>query len=228
MQKGELMPKKGKFIVIEGSDGSGKKTQADLLIKHLKSKKIKTGYYDFPQYGTSFFGKMVGSYLNGDFGGLEDVSPYLISILYAGDRFEASKKMKTDLALGKVIVSNRYMQSNMAFQTSKLTRKSDQKKFLDWLVRMEYDIFQIPKPDKIFYLYLPCHVSQKLVDKKSKRNYTKKKRDLHEDNLEFLSKVEAQYISLAKKYEWEVINCLNKEGNISSPEEIHNMIFDKI
>src|SRR5476649_976963 len=114
------MPKKGKFIVIEGSDGVGKKTQADLLIKMFRRIGKQVVFYDFPQYEKSFFGQMVAKYLNGDFGDVGDVSPHLISVLYAGDRFEAAEHIRHDLNKGKIVISNRYTQSNMAFQAAKL------------------------------------------------------------------------------------------------------------
>lgn len=219
---------KGKFIVIEGSDGSGKKTQTDLLIKKLKEKKIKVAYYDFPQYYKSFFGKMVKRYLNGEFGTADEVSPYLASILYAGDRFEASEKMKIDLEAGKYVISNRYIQSNMAFQSAKIRLKSQKKKFLNWLEKMEYEIFNIPQADLIIYLYVPYKIGQELVDKKSTRKYTKMKRDIHERDGGFLQRVEKEYLSLGEtNKEWEIINCIeNRE--LMSREAIAEKVYSTV
>lgn len=205
--------KKGKFIVIDGSDGSGKKTQSDLLTKSLKDLKHKVAYYDFPQYESSLFGRMVGRYLNGEFGEADEVSPFLSSILYAGDRFQASAGIKKDLAEGKIIISNRYTQSNMAFQSAKIKSKKKKGEFLVWLEELEYGVFNIPQPDLVIYLYVPYQVSQALVDKKSARNYTKLKRDIHEKNSDFLKRVEAEYVNLSKIYpEWRLIDCSSAEG----------------
>jgi len=207
---------KGKFIVIEGSDGAGKKTQADELMKALTKDGYDLAYYDFPQYSTSFFGAMVGRYLNGEFGGVDDVSPYLSSVLFAGDRFEAAEKMHKDLTAGKIIIANRYMQSNLAFQSAKLADESAKQQFRDWLNKLEYDIFKIPAPDIIVYLSLPYIVSQQLVDKKSKRDYTAKKRDIHEDNAGFLARVEKEYLALAKnEANWRLVECCENNQLLS-------------
>lgn len=219
------MAKKGKFIVIEGSDGVGKKTQADLLIKMFRRIGKQVVFYDFPQYERSFFGKMVGKYLNGDFGDVHDVDPKLISLLYAGDRYEAAEHIRHDLNKGKIVISNRYTQSNMAFQAAKFKKEKEKKDFLEWIEELEFGIFNIPRPDLIIYLYAPFAVSQKMVDKKSKRSYTDKKRDIHERNTEFLEQVEKEYLSLAENNkEWKTIVCSQGE-EILPVLEINKKIF---
>lgn len=214
--------------MIDGSDGSGKKTQSELLINNLRDEGCEVSFYDFPQYADSFFGSMAGRYLNGEFGDIDDVSPYLASILYAGDRFEAAKTMKADLAAGRIVVSNRYIQSNMAFQTAKLSSKEDKEKFLTWVENMEYNIFKIPKADLVIYLSVPYKISQKLVGQKTERNYTKLKRDIHEKNAEFLKRVEVEYVNLASLYsEWRLIDCM-KDGRIKSKEEIAREVLNVV
>ncbi len=203
----------GKFIVIDGSDGAGKKTQSDILIESLKKQGHSVAYYDFPQYEKTFFGKMVGRYLNGEFGEADQVSPYLASLLYAGDRWQASTAIKNDLALGKIVVSNRFTQSNMGFQTAKFTTQAKKTEFLTWLDELEHNIYDIPKPDLVIYLYVPYKISQSMVDQKGSRNYTKLKRDIHEKNSDFLKRVEKTYLELADIYpEWEKIDCSCKDG----------------
>jgi len=222
------MPKKGKFIVIEGSDGVGKKTQADILIKMFRRVGKQVVFYDFPQYERSFFGKMVGDYLNGVYGDVDDVSPYLISLLYAGDRFEASEHIRHDLNKGKIIICNRYTQSNMGFQTAKLKTDKEKKEFLEWLEELEFGIYNIPRPNLVIYLYAPHAISQKMVDKKSKRNYTTKKRDIHERNEKFLAAVEKEYLALAEdNEEWRTIDC-TENGKMLKPEEISAKVFETI
>lgn len=219
---------KGIFIVIDGSDGSGKRTQTDLLLKYLKSKHLTVSYFDFPQYEKSFFGKMVGRYLNGEFGEADEVDPYLASLLYAGDRWQVSSKIKSDLKEGKIVIANRYTQSNMGFQTAKIKSSTEKRKFLSWVIKLEYQIYKIPKPDLVIYLYVPHKIAQGLVDKKAKRGYTKLKRDIHEKNSEYLSRVEKQYLALAKTNKgWRVINCMcNKQ--LLSPDEISKKVFLEI
>jgi len=218
------MAKKGKFIVIEGSDGSGKKTQTDIIIKKLRKKNRKVLYCDFPQYRKTFFAFMIERYLNGEFGEADDVSPYLASILFAGDRFQASEKIKKSLVRGDMVISNRYVQSNLAFNGAKIRGEKNKKKYQDWLEEMEYKVFDIPKADLVVYLYVPYLKGQKLVDKKNKRNYTDKKRDIHEKNKDFLKRVEKEYLKLEHdNKEWRLVDCTYK-GELLSIEEIAGKI----
>lgn len=219
---------KGKFIVIDGSDGSGKKTQTDLLIKYLKTNHHTSSYFDFPQYQKSFFGKMVGRYLNGEFGEADDVNPYLASLLYAGDRWQASEAIRKDLKAGKIVIANRYTQSNMGFQTAKIKSPTEKRKFLSWVTKLEYQIYGIPKPDLVVYLYVPYKIAQSLVDKKADRGYTKMKRDIHERNGEYLNRVEKQYLTLARQNkEWQIVNCI-QDGKLMTPPMIAELVAKEV
>lgn len=215
---------KGKFIVIDGSDGSGKKTQSDLLISKLQREGYQTAYYDFPQYET-FFGQMVGRYLNGEFGEADQVSPYLASLLYAGDRWQASDAIKKDLAAGKIVISNRYTQSNMAHQGAKIKEKNEKDKYLAWLTELEYETYKIPRPDLIIFLHVPVAVSQGLFEKKGKRNYTSEVKDIHEKNVDFMQRSLDEYLRLSKVYPgWRRIDC-TIDQELLSKEEIANKVY---
>jgi len=218
--------KKGKFIVLEGTDGSGKATQLKLLIDFLKTQDHKVKQIHFPQYYTSLFGKLAGRFLKGEFGGIKGVSPYLASLTYAGDRFEAKERIRKWLDQGRLVVSNRYIGSNMAHQTAKLP-KDEQMKFLRFLEKMEYEIFKIPKEDIVIFLYVPVSVGQKLVDNKGKRKYIGgKKRDIHEADLSHQKKASETYLKLVKRYSyWVKVNCCDRKGNLRKPEEIHKLIY---
>lgn len=217
--------KKGKFIVFEGTDGSGKATQLKLLIKYFKAKGYKSQTADFPQYYTSFFGKLVGRFLKGEFGGIDEVSPYLACLPYAGDRFQASKKIKKWLSEGKIVVSNRYFGSQ-AHQVAKLPYK-EQAKFLRFLEKMEYEVFGIPKEDIVIFLYVPPEIGQRLVDKKGKRGYVGgQKRDIHEASFSHQRKTSKMYFRLVKRYPyWIRLDCCDRQGNLMSPEEIHQKVL---
>lgn len=218
----------GRFIVIDGSDGAGKKTQTDLLIARLKKDGHKIAAYDFPQYEKTFFGKMVGRYLNGEFGEVGEISPYLTALTYAGDRWQASQSIRNDLDSGKIVISNRYAQSNMGFGSANFETQKEKDDFLDWMHELEFQIYGIPKPDLVIYLYVPYEISQKLVDKKSKRSYTDLKRDIHEKNTDFLKRVEQSYLMLADKYpEWRKIDCV-KDGQIMSIEDISGIVYSMV
>lgn len=219
--------KKGKFIVIEGTDGSGKTTQTELLIKRLlqQGKKVETA--DFPQYD-NFSGAFVAKYLRGEYGTAQEVGPYRGSLFYAVDRYDKSFEIRKWLDEGKIIVSNRYVSANMGHQTGKIKGKKAQDAFLDWLNTLEYKIFNIPKPDLTILLYVPPEIGQKLVDSKNARSYTNgKKRDIHEADLEHLKNASKAYLYVAKKYKWVIIDC-TKNGELLSREEIHEKVFDVV
>jgi dTMP kinase len=214
----------GKFIVIDGSDGSGKKTQSDLLIEKLESQGIKTAYYDFPNYD-SFFGQMIARYLNGEFGEADQVNPYLGSLLYAGDRWLACEAMKNDLKEGKIVISNRYTQSNMGHQAAKIMDPKEKEKFIAWLYKLEFEVYQIPKPDLVIFLHVPVEISQSLFEKKGKRNYTSFVKDIHEKNVDYMKRSVNEYLRLSEIYpEWRRIDC-TKDDLLLSKEEIASKVF---
>lgn len=218
---------KGKLIVIEGTDGSGKKTQSDLLVKRLKKEGYNVEIADFPQYGTPG-AKMVELYLNGKFGTAEEVGPYRASIFYAIDRYAKSKQMHKWLKQGKIIVANRYVSANKGHQAGKIKDRKDLDKFLDWLNDLEYNIFAIPRPDKVLLLHMPSEIGQKLVDKKGHREYVGgKKKDIHEADLKHLKDAEKAYLYVAEKENWEVIEC-SKGSKPDSITSIHEKIYQKI
>ena len=218
---------KGKFIVIEGTDGSGKATQVELLSKYLISKKKKFEIADFPQYD-NFSAAFVAKYLRGEYGTADEVGPYRGSIFYALDRYDKSFDIKKWLKDGKIVLSNRYVSANMGHQTGKIKGRKNRDNFLDWLNNLEYKIFGIPKPDKTILLFVPPEIGQNLVDKKSKREYINgKKRDIHEADLNHLKKAANAYLYVAKKYNWVVIDCA-PNGEMRSRESIHEEIVKRL
>ncbi len=217
---------RGKLIVIDGTDGSGKTTQAKLLVDYLRKHHYRAKYIDFPRYYSSFHGKMVGRYLRGDFGRLSDVNPYLASLTYALDRLTAREELEDWLRSGYIVVANRYTSSNMAHQTSRV-KKSERKKFLKWLIEMEYKVHKLPQENITIFLHVPVAIGQKLVDKKGARGYLAgHKRDLHEASLKHLKGAEKMYLYLSKKFKhWAKIECLDKKGAILSRQKIHREII---
>ena len=145
---------RGKFIVFEGIDGSGKATQVKLLKEHLEREGFKVEKIDFPRHGENpaFF---VDKYLTGKYGTAEEVGPYRGSIFYALDRYDASFKINDWLKEGKIVLIDRYVASNIGHQGGKITDKEERKKFFRWLYDLEYNIFKIPRPDFTFILCPP-------------------------------------------------------------------------
>ncbi|SDI00840.1 dTMP kinase [Vibrio xiamenensis] len=215
------------IIAIEGIDGSGKNTQANLLAKKLSEIGHDVVLLGFPCYSETFFGKEVGHYLNGEFGGLDEVPPKLASMLYAGDRFEKRDDILKALNSGSVIIIDRYVSSNIAHQSAKLVG-AERVKLQHWIEKLEYDVYGLPKANINILLNLDAVNSSKLVQLKDTRDYTAKSHDLHEENSSYLEEVAAVYYSIAKNADdWKIINCL--EGNsLRSIDDISNDVLSTV
>lgn len=220
--------KKGKFIVIDGIDGSGKATQVKLLEGRLKKNKIKVKTIDFPRYYNNFFGKLIGNYLSGTYGDFIKVDPRLASVLYAADRFESSGQISKWLDDGYVVIADRYVSANQIHQGGKIDNRKERKEFLQWLEKMEYGVFKLPKPDLVIYLDVPFEVSRQWLEKKvllRKKKYLKGKKDVAEDNLLHLKVSRESALELYKENKnWYKIECCKKTVCLT-PEEIHEMVY---
>ncbi|MBI3120029.1 MAG: thymidylate kinase, partial [Candidatus Kerfeldbacteria bacterium] len=177
---------KGIFIVIDGTDGAGKKTQSQKLLERLESEGYITAVADFPQYGQKSAG-MVENYLNGKYGNAASVDPRIASVFYAVDRYDASFDIRKSLEEGKVLISNRYVSANMGHQAGKIADPAKRKQMIEWLKDLEYGLFKLPVPDLTIILYVEPKIAQQLVDRKAAREYIGgKKRDIHERSLRHL------------------------------------------
>ncbi len=214
------------FIVLEGTDGSGKTEQ----FKRLAAKLITDGYeiatFDFPQYGkpSSYF---VREYLNGRYGGWEEVGPYKASLFYAMDRFDVGWQIKNVLAEGRIVISNRYVGSNLGHQGSKTTNDAERKKFFEWDYDLEYNILGIPRPDLNIFLHMPAVIAQALVDQKGAREYVGgAKRDIHEADINHLKNAERAYLEIAKLFpnDFKLVECM-ESGKLLSIEKIHEKVW---
>ncbi len=217
--------RKGKLIVIDGGDGSGKTTQSELLSVYFLNKGVKVKSFDFPRYYSSFHGKVVGRFLAGEFGGVNEVSPYLASLAYALDRAAAKKEMDDWLGHGGTIVSNRYATSNMAHQGARLPEEK-RKEFLDWIDELEYKVHKIPREDIVIYLHVEWKVGMELTKKKGNRAYLAGKQDILEADETHRAASEEMYLHLAKKQKnWAVIECVI-DGVILTKEMIHEKVLE--
>lgn len=210
---------RGKLIAVEGIDGSGKQTQVRLLARELESRGYQVLSTGFPHYD-SWFGKMVGQFLNGDFGPLDSVDPHFTALLYAGDRFESKRPIIAALESDGVVLADRYVGSNLAHQTVR-TAPEKRAEFRAWIEHLEYNIYELPKEDLVLYLRLPPHEAQTLVAKKSARKYTDAAHDILESNIRHLQDAAAMYDLLARGLNWKTIECFDRTKQmIRSPEEI--------
>jgi dTMP kinase len=214
----------GLLIAMEGIDGSGKGTQAALLQERLNRAGTRTALLSFPRYQQTAFGTQIGRFLNGEFGGLDQVHPILASLLFAGDRFESRSLILQSLADHAVVLCDRYVASNIAHQAAKRSGPQRQE-LVDWIERLEFGIYQLPQPQLTIWLDVPVAQAQKMIARKARRTYTDKAADLQEADGEYLQQVREVYGFLAKNRPgWRRIDCLS-QGQLRSIDEIAEEIF---
>jgi dTMP kinase len=218
------MPASGKFIVLEGIDGSGKHTQLEALSLAFSRRGIAFSQVSFPNYG-GFFGKLVARYLNGEFGSLAAVDPHFSALLYAGDRLESKPLIETTLASGRMLLADRYVGSNLAHQGARVPREK-RDEFLAWLKQVEYGVYALPAEDLVVYLRVPVPRARQLVGQKAARNYTKLRHDLHEADAAHLEAAAEVYDQLARQPNWLKIDCFDDTASmLRPPAEIHEEIL---
>lgn len=215
---------KGKFIVIEGTDGSGKKTQAKILCEKLNEAGINCIVQSFPNYDSPAC-TPVKMYLNGEFGDIGCLDAYQANSLYAVDRLCTMMGLKDHIENGGSIVFDRYVESTMLHQAALIENQEERDKFLDYVNDFEFGKLKLPKPDLVIFLDVPVEVSKKLAD--SRGGYKSgNKKDILEQDISHLTKAYNSGKYVANKYGWTQISCLNESGNLKSIEEISNDIFE--
>lgn len=223
-----MQPTSGTFIVIEGTDGSGKGTQFKLLSERLRKEGYDVEEFDFPQYDqpSSYF---VKEYLNGKYGSAEEVGPYTSSLFYALDRYQAAPKIQEALQQGKVVLANRFTGSNMAHQGTKFLNTEERRGFFVWLDNLEFVMLKIPRPQRSVVLRVPAEIAQGLVDQKDARSYTDKKRDIHEADLTHLQKSVEVYDDLCSLFpqDFRRLDCV-RNGELLSKEVINDMLWESV
>lgn len=218
----------GVFIVLEGTDGSGKGTQFKLLAQKLKAAGHDVALFDFPQYDapSSYF---VKKYLNGDYGSAEQVGPYTGSIFYALDRYDAAAEIGKALDDGKVVLANRFTGSNMAHQGTKFENAEERRGYFIWLDNLEFETLKIPRPTVNVVLRVPAKTAQQLVDQKEARSYTDKKRDLHEADLSHLERAVEVYDDLCQLFpkDFVRIDCV-RDDQLMAIDDISKLLYQKV
>lgn len=213
----------GLLVAIEGIDGSGKGTQAARLTEALRASGVRCCLLSFPRYRDTKFGARIGDFLNGRFGRLDQVSPFLASLLFAGDRFESRDLVCSAIADNDVVICDRYVASNIAHQAAK-AEGAERQELIDWINYVEYQLYQLPYPDRNLFLDLPVRHASQLIAMKARRNYTDKAADLQEADTEYLQKVHDVYVQLAEGPGWTRIDCLH-DDRIKSEEQIGAAIW---
>lgn len=221
-----MSEREGRFIVVEGSDSSGKELQSRRLSKELSKRGYNVRLLDFPRYD-KFFGSLVGRYLRGDFGDVYEVHPTLASFPYALDRFEAKDEIIQWKENGDLVVSNRFTGSNLAFMSAKLPEE-EREDFIEWMEELEYERLGIPRVDLAVFLHVPAKIGQRLTMKKDEKSYMKGKGrgDIHERDLGYLETVVQQYLWLTRERDnWVEVVCIGEDEELLSPEAIHKKVM---
>ncbi|MGH9725469.1 MAG: dTMP kinase [Candidatus Acidiferrales bacterium] len=218
------MPARGKFIALEGIDGSGKRTQLALLAEALERRGANLAQISFPNY-SGFFGKLVARFLNGEFGALEAVDAHFSALLYAGDRLESKPAIEAQLSAGRLVLADRYIGSNLAHQGARVPGEK-RAEFISWLKQLEYAIYALPQEDLVLYLRVPAEEAHRLVGQKASRDYTHLRRDIQEANLAHLVAAAEVYEQLAAQPNWVAIDCMDPAtGNLRAPGDIHKDVL---
>lgn len=220
------------FIAFEGTDGSGKGEQTKLLVKHLKDSNHPVEMFDFPQYTQSFFGRIVGYMLAGQYGKMENIDPHLASLPYSLDRWKATPRIEMVQSEGKIAVANRFTLSNLAHQTARVPREK-RSEFIKFILDLEWTEFKIPQPDLYIYLDVPSEISRELILAKAKRDYiTRGKADLLEADIEHQLEAAKLYreFAILKRYFENIIRipCCDTDGNLRSIENVHEIVWSKV
>ncbi len=216
-----------KFIGIEGLDGAGKSTQIELLKQHLDAQGIAWEYLHFPRFDAPVYGELIARFLRGELGALESVDPYLVALLYAGDRAAAKPLIERWLADDKCVILDRYVYSNIAYQCAKCEGEASER-LMEWILDLEFGHHALPRPQATLLLDVPfAFTERKLTQQRTgdDRNYLQGRRDIHEDSLAFQRRVREVYHRLAtRQNDLHIIDCASPHGEMLPPTEIFKKI----
>lgn len=220
------------FIVLEGLDGAGKSTQLNKLISCIADRGAQYEYLHFPRFDAPVYGDLIARFLRGEFGAANQVSPWLVALLFAGDRAEAADTMREWLRQGKFILTDRFVYSNIAYQCAKVADDVERKKLADWIFDLEYNHNQLPRPDISLFLDVPFGFTESRlteVREGDDRSYLAGGRDIHEASLDLQRRVRQVYMERAAgDLGLKVIDCSDGSGNMDTPDHNFSKIFNEI
>lgn len=226
-----MSKKKGKLIVLDGTDGSGKSTQFKMLVESMEERGIPFAQIKFPCYDSPA-SVLVQRYLAGEYGGnADDVNIYAASMFYAMDRYDAWKKdynrWRSVYEGGGIVIADRYTTANFIHQGGKLNTMGERFKFFTWLEEIEYNLFGLPKPDEVILLDMPASKAVGMLEKRRKE--TGETADIHEKDVEFISRCHESAMDAAFAMDWKVVACASMGGlAVRSAEQIHKDVWEAV
>lgn len=220
------------FIVLEGLDGAGKSTQVANVRRMLEQMGCETEFVHFPRFDAPVYGELIARFLRGELGSLDAVNPYLVALIYAGDRAEAASEIRTWLSEGKAVVVDRYVCSNIGYQCAKLADDTERRRLAQWILELEYGHNAIPRPDISLFLDVPfAFTERKLTQTRTgcDRDYLHGAADIHESSLTLQQQVRRVYLDVAAEDpSLRVVDCSAADGGMASPDEIFGKIREAL
>ena len=220
------------FIVLEGLDGAGKSTQIRMLRRFFADRGVESEYVHFPRFDSPVYGELIARFLRGEFGGVGEVDPYLVALLFAGDRADAAPRIREWLAQGKAVILDRYVYSNVGFQCAKLPAGEERNRLADWILYLEFCHNGLPRPDVSLFLDVPFTFTERKLSELREgddRDYLRGGRDIHEDALDLQRRVREVYLAAAAADpQLQVIDCSDASGAMDTPEGIFSKIREAL
>lgn len=220
------------FIVLEGLDGAGKSTQIAKLKAMFLERGVESEYLHFPRFDAPVYGDLIARFLRGDLGSVEQVNPYLVALLYAGDRADCAATIRRWIDDGKVVIVDRYVYSNIGYQCAKIADKDERQALREWILHTEFEEFNIPRPDLSLFLDVPFSFTERKLSEQREgddRSYLQGGKDIHEASLDLQRRVREVYLeSAAVGGDLKVVDCSSADGSMASPEQIFERIMEQL
>lgn len=220
------------FLTLEGLDGAGKSTQIKYLRQYYQSQNLLFETIHFPRLGKGYYGNLIAEYLRGDWGNIHSIPPKVLALLFAGDRREHIHLIKNWLTEGKVVLADRYVYSNVAYQSAKCTDLKTKTELKQWILDFEYGYYNLPQPQLTIYLNIPFKaVIKNLIQPRQgqERSYLEGKTDIHEADLELQARVHSEFLNLVKSEpNFYKVDCYDESGNFLDAESVHLKIRNLI
>ncbi len=220
------------FIVLEGLDGAGKSTQVKLLQQKLAEAGKSYEYLHFPRFDAPIYGDLIARFLRGELGSVDSVDPYLVALIYAGDRADAADMIRGWLDQGKVVIVDRYVYSNVGYQCAKVEDEAERIRLRNWIVELEYGYNGIPRPDISLFLDVPFSFTKRKLEENREgddRQYLHGKTDIHEASLSLQERVRRVYLAQeGLDPDFGVISCADSQGGMLPPEAIFSRIVERL